>query len=120
MLFRSLEFYRPNLMALHIPIPGKHFRIHAICVPLAEKRTKMIVVGSRDFLKSSLFHGFFRHTNRKILKEDQAVVESSWPEEVPPAALERSVPTDRATLQFRRYYYQTLREKKAISTGPME
>ena len=104
-----LEFYRPNVMALHIPIPGKHFRIHAICVPRGGNRTRMIVVGSRDFLKMPLLDTFFRKANRRIIKEDQAVVESSTPSEVPPAAAERSVESDRATLQFRRYYYDMLR-----------
>ncbi len=103
-----LEFYRPNMMALHIPIPGKHFRIHAICVPLGGNRTRMIIVGSRDFLKLPLFDVFFRKANFKIIREDRAVVESSSPSEVPPTAAERSVETDRATLQFRRYYHQTL------------
>ena len=105
----ELYFYRPNMMALHIPIPGKHFRIHAICVPLGGNRTRMIVVGSRDFVKLPWFDVFFRRANQRIVREDRAVVESSSPAEVPPAGAERSVETDRATLQFRRYYYQTLR-----------
>jgi hypothetical protein len=37
------------------------------------------------------------------------VVESGGAKEIPPAADEKSVATDRATLQFRKYYYQTLR-----------
>ncbi len=117
-----LEFYRPNIMAPHIPIPGKHFRIHAICVPLGGNRTRMIVVGSRDFLKLSVFDVFFRKANHRIVKEDRAVVESSSPAEVPPAAAERSVETDRATLRFRRYYYQTLRGSSAANpnvVGPL-
>jgi phenylpropionate dioxygenase-like ring-hydroxylating dioxygenase large terminal subunit len=107
-----LEFYQPNIMALHIPIPSKHFRIHAMCVPLGGLRTRMIIVGSRDFMKLALFDVFFRRANQKIIAEDRAVVESSSPAEVPPAAAERSVETDRATLQFRRYYHQILRRQQ--------
>ena len=31
-----LEFYRPNVMVLHIPIPKRHLRIHALVVPVDE------------------------------------------------------------------------------------
>jgi hypothetical protein len=47
--------------------------------------------------------------NARIAAQDQAVVESSDPPEVPPAGEERSVGTDRATLHFRKYYEETLR-----------
>jgi hypothetical protein len=36
-------------------------------------------------------------------------VESSDPVEVPPASEELSVATDRATLRFRRYYFEELK-----------
>ena len=35
-----LEFFAPNMMALNIPIPGKHLRIHALVVPAEEGRTR--------------------------------------------------------------------------------
>lgn len=109
----KLEFYKPNMMVLHIPIPGKTFRMHAIAVPRNPRETSMIVVGARSFARFSLLNYFFNRANLKIVREDQAVVESSQPAEVPLAAEEKSVRTDRATLQFRRYYYAELRSSSA-------
>ncbi len=104
-----LDFYRPNMMALTIPIPNRHFRIHALVVPAGPDKTRLTVVASRDFMRLGLFDPLFRTSSAKIADEDKAVLESSPPGEVPPAAQERSVQTDRATLQFRKYYYEDLR-----------
>lgn len=108
-----LEFYRPNMMVLTIPIPGKTFRQHSLCIPVGPDRVRMIVVGARSFATLPLLNPFFNLSKRRVAKEDQAVVESSFPVEVPPAAEERSVRTDKATLQFRKYYYETLRPSSA-------
>ncbi|MEP7210473.1 MAG: aromatic ring-hydroxylating dioxygenase subunit alpha [Alphaproteobacteria bacterium] len=108
-----LEFYRPNLMALNIPIPKRHFRIHALVVPAGKDRTHLTVVASRDFMRSGLFEPIFRGSSAKIADEDKAVVESSPKGEVPPLGVEPSVATDRATLQFRKYYHETLRDSAA-------
>ena len=104
-----LEYYRPNIMALIIPIPGRHLRIHALVMPEAEGRTRLTVVGSRDFVRWGMLNPLFARMNGRIADEDRAVVESAGAAETPPAAEERSVATDRATLQFRKYYYDTLR-----------
>ena len=108
-----LEFHRPNIMVLKIPIPGRVFRMHAVCVPTGARGTRMIIVGARDFAKSSLLDPFFNRSNRRILAEDQAVLESSDPAEVPAPADERSVPSDRPTLAFRKYYFDELRDGRA-------
>lgn len=108
-----LEFLRPNMMALNIPIPGRHLRIHALVIPASEGRTRLIVAGSRDFARLSLLNPWFSWLNGKIADEDKAVVESSGRQETPPAVAEHSVGTDRATLQFRKYYYDTLRDSVA-------
>jgi phenylpropionate dioxygenase-like ring-hydroxylating dioxygenase large terminal subunit len=108
-----LEFHKPNMMVLKIPIPGKLFHLHAVCVPTRPGETRMIVVGARDFATSALLSPFFNRSNRKILDEDRAVLESSDPPEVPPAGDERSVPNDRPTLQFRKYYFDTLKPSAA-------
>ncbi len=47
--------------------------------------------------------------NGRIADEDRAVVESSGAAEAPAPGSEPSVRTDRATLQFRKYYYDVLR-----------
>jgi phenylpropionate dioxygenase-like ring-hydroxylating dioxygenase large terminal subunit len=108
-----LEFFRPNIMALTIPIPGKHLRIHALVMPAEAGRTRLTVVGSRDFSRLRLLDPWFAWMNGLIADEDKAVVESSGPAEPPPPGAERSVATDKATLQFRKYYYETLRPSSA-------
>ena len=108
-----LEFYRPNIMALVIPIPGRHLRIHALVAPTETGRTRLTVVGSRDFVRSKLLDPLFSWMNGRIADEDRAVVESSGRQEAPPPGAEPSVRTDRATLQFRRYYHDVLRESAA-------
>ncbi|MCI3135000.1 aromatic ring-hydroxylating oxygenase subunit alpha [Phenylobacterium aquaticum] len=108
-----LEFHRPNIMALHIPIPGRHLRIHALVIPVDQATTRLMVVASRDFAKLGLLEPFFARMNARIADEDRAVVESSQPSEVPPLAQEHSVATDRATREFRRYYFETLRPSAA-------
>jgi phenylpropionate dioxygenase-like ring-hydroxylating dioxygenase large terminal subunit len=108
-----LEFYRPNIMVLHLPIPKRHLRLYAMVVPAEVGATRLTVAMSRDFLRLGLFEPMFRRTNGRIADEDRAVVESSGPEEVPRAGEERSVGSDRATLQFRRYYDAELRGRSA-------
>lgn len=108
-----LEFFRPNIMVLNIPIPGKHLRIHALVIPEAAGWTRLIVAGSRDFARLRALNPWFAWINGRIADEDKVVVESAGCAEVPPAAEEHSVATDRATLQFRKYYYQTLRTSEA-------
>jgi phenylpropionate dioxygenase-like ring-hydroxylating dioxygenase large terminal subunit len=103
-----LDFYKPNMMALHIPIPGKVMRLHALVIPVDLEHTRLIVVGARDYLKPRLFNFAFTRVNAVIAGQDQPVVESVRPKVVPPPGDELSVPTDRATLQFRKYYFETL------------
>lgn len=104
-----LEFHRPNLMALHIPIPGRRMSIHALVLPEAEGRTRLVVVGSRDFARWPMLNLLFGRLNARIADEDRSVVESSGRDETPPTTSERSVATDAVTLQFRKYYHQTLK-----------
>jgi phenylpropionate dioxygenase-like ring-hydroxylating dioxygenase large terminal subunit len=108
-----LDFHRPNHMALHIPIPGRTLRMHSFCVPAGENETQMIIVSARSFARASIWNPFLNRTNAKIALEDKAVVESSQPVEVPQPGEERSVATDKPTLQFRKYYWTELRESVA-------
>lgn len=103
-----LEFFRPNVMALTIPIPGRHFRIHALVIPVSETQTRLVVATSRSFARMGLLDAAFRMSSARIADEDKAVVESSPAGAIPPAGQERSVKTDRATLQFRKYYHEVL------------
>ena len=83
------------------------------CVPIDDRRTRMVMITGRDFLRLGLLDGLFRRANRKIAGEDQAILESSDPPEVPPARDERSVRTDELPLLFRKRYYAELRGSSA-------
>lgn len=114
-----LEFYRPNMMVLHIPIPGRVFTMHSICVPIDASRTRMIIVGARDFLRARGLNPLFNWSNRRIAAEDQAILESSQPVAVPRPSEERSVRTDKATLQFRKYYFAELAKEQHDAEPPL-
>ena len=63
--------------------------------------------------RSALLNPIFRRSNRKIALEDQAILETSWPSEVPPAAQEKSVRTDKPTLAFRKLYFERIKGSSA-------
>ncbi len=104
----SLDLRWPNQMNLHIPIPNKLLMMLVACVPIDEGRTKMLMIMARNFLTNPIFDWFFHRTNLKIAMEDKAIVESSFPNMVPPASEEKSVRTDAPTLAFRKRYYAEL------------
>ncbi len=112
----SLAWLRPNAMELTIlDEPGRSMRQFAYCVPLDAQRTRMIVVSAYEFgwmTPLMKLGGFY---NRKILGEDRAVLESSSPEEVPELADEQHVPTDKATLLFRRWYLEERERLRGVS-----
>lgn len=112
----SLDWLRPNGMSLNIPIPQRLMRLFMWCVPVDEDHTRMMLVSTRDFLKLQPLAALIDHFNKRILKEDQAVVESSHPVEAPPVTEEHSVATDRATLAFRRWYLE--RKKRGGAQEP--
>jgi phenylpropionate dioxygenase-like ring-hydroxylating dioxygenase large terminal subunit len=108
-----LDYYRPNIMALHIPIPNKRMAMHALVVPVDDTHTRLIVVGARDFMTARFLNPLFNKSNAIIAAQDKEVVESSFPVEVPPAAQELSVASDKPTLQFRKYYFESLKGSSA-------
>jgi len=103
-----LRFFRPNMMVLHIPVPNQTFRMHSFCIPIDHERVRMMIIGARSFARLSILNPYFNHTNAKIAEQDRAVVESSDPVIIPPAGQEQSVRTDKATLRFRKYYFDQL------------
>ena len=112
-----LEFVRPNRMALHIPIPGRRLRMHVACVPAEANQTRMVLITTRDFLRWLPTGPIDNWMNARIALQDQAIVESSQPPEVPPPGQERSVASDKPTLQFRKYYFETLRDSQVAAPG---
>lgn len=103
-----LEYRFPNAMELFIDPPGKLLRLSAICVPAEDGSTRLVLLTVRNFARSRLLDPVFRWMNRRIAREDQAIVESSRPVQAPAPADEASVRTDAPTLAFRRIYRQRL------------
>lgn len=109
----SLDYRFPNAMHLSIPIPKRTLGLMAVCLPIDDARTRMILLTVRDFLRPHIFDRLFHLSNRRVATEDQAVLESSFPVEVPPPGEERSVRTDEPTLQFRKIYRERLQRSEA-------
>ena len=108
-----LDYRFPNAMELFLDVPGKLLHLMAVCLPEGEGQTRLTIITLRDFARSRLFDPFFARTNRKIALEDQAILESSLPSEVPPAGQEKSVRTDRPTLAFRKLYFERIKGSSA-------
>ena len=104
-------------MNLFIPIPSKTLVMQVACVPVADTRTRLVMTTGRSFAKLAILDRFFNRENRKIAMEDRAVVESSYPVQVPQPSDERSVRTDAPTLYFRQRYLSELRDRSTHSTG---
>lgn len=104
----NMDYRFPNVMELFIDPPGKVFRLMVACIPEDETTTRLWLLTARSFARSPLFDVAFRWMNRRIAREDQAIVESSLPAEAPPPAEEASVRTDAPTLAFRKIYRERL------------
>lgn len=105
----SLDLRWPNRMNLFIPIPGRTMVLQAACVPIDAERTRMLFVTLRGFMRFGVMDYFFNRANLRIATEDKAILESSFPVEVPAAGDEKSVRTDGPTLMFRKRYFAELR-----------
>ena len=103
-----LAWYRPHGMVLDTMAAPRLMRMHIWCVPVDDRRTRMVLSTVRNVQPQPVFSPAFDAVNRKILHQDRAIVESSQPPVVPPGAAERSVPTDRPTLTFRTWYHREL------------
>lgn len=101
---RWLDYRFPNVMERFIDPPGKLCRLMAVCIPEDEKTTRLLRLTLRSFARSPMLDPVFRWMNRRIAREDQTIVESSLPPEVPAPSEEVSVRTDAPTLAFRRIY----------------
>lgn len=107
-----IEWHRPNAMVLNIPAGKMFFRQHVWCVPAAPGETRMMLISVRDLHPAvNWLFALMDPSERKVLAEDQRVLESSPPGPVPDPSEERSVPTDKPTLIFRRWYLRTLERR---------
>ncbi len=109
----GLWWRRPNGMVLDTIPRGPVQRMHIWCVPQDEGHTRMMLVAARNFGRYNPFVWAFDRVNRRILAEDQRVLESSDPPEVPDPREEVNVPTDGPTLRFRTWYLRNIAKRPA-------
>jgi phenylpropionate dioxygenase-like ring-hydroxylating dioxygenase large terminal subunit len=103
-----LDFRWPNQMNLHLDLRRRRLLLMTACVPVDAERTRLLLVGARDFLRLPVFDRLFNRANLRIANQDKAVVESSQPPRVPDAREEKSVRTDAPVLRFRKLYFERL------------
>ncbi|MDY6900726.1 MAG: aromatic ring-hydroxylating dioxygenase subunit alpha [Cyanobacteriota bacterium] len=101
----ALEWYQPNLVVLKFDEMGIPVRVHLFSVPINEQQTQyvlsILMLGETDEKsKASLVDEFI-----KPVIEDKIVIESQIGE-IPKTTEECNVPTDKATLLFRRWYHR--------------
>nr|WP_217910083.1 aromatic ring-hydroxylating dioxygenase subunit alpha [Pseudenhygromyxa sp. WMMC2535] len=102
-----LGWYRPCLSMLVLSGPQGIYRQHMMSVPGAAGETRLLLVSARRFVAGvdmPLWPAMNWYEDR-IINEDRRIVESSDPAIAPPPADERSVPSDAATLRFRKWYW---------------
>lgn len=114
----SIRHYAPNMMQL-IP-PGAQLDGAAIpeqlvaAVPIDGTRTRSLSTVAPGF---SVFRVLATLFGRRLSWEDNHIVETHEPPEIPRGSGEVSVRSDRATLAFRRYYDSKLRDSYALATA---
>lgn len=114
----ALDFRWPNRMVLHVPVPRRTLVLTVACVPIDERRTRLLLTTARSFMKHPWLDPWFNRVNRRIAAEDRAIVESSDPIEMPDARAEKSVRTDAPTLRFRTLYYRHLKQVGGSASSP--
>lgn len=115
----TLEFRWPNQMVLTIFDGPRTLIMQNVCVPVDDETTRLFIVTARSFLKLAVFDRLFERSNRRIVAEDRAVIESSWPAVMPRANEELSVRTDAPTLAFRKRYFAELHaSSSAVEPSP--
>lgn len=109
-----LRWYRPNSMILDVMPEPKIMRVQIYCIPTEKDKVRMLLVTGRNIAQNPFSSLPFDRFNIFVLHQDRKVVESSDSVEVPEAKEEKSVRTDRPTLNFRTHY---LREMKGTSVA---
>jgi phenylpropionate dioxygenase-like ring-hydroxylating dioxygenase large terminal subunit len=107
-----LQWWRPSASVLDLPNPLGEYRQHLFSVPGKPGETRLLLVSTRRYKLGldRLFKPLIDWFEDRIVREDQATIESSDPVVVPDPGVERSVATDAATLRFRKWYHQHQRD----------
>jgi phenylpropionate dioxygenase-like ring-hydroxylating dioxygenase large terminal subunit len=98
----ACEWYQPNLVVLKFDEMGIPIRMHSFAIPLDRVRTRYLLAFELlEPYSASVAQGFL-----DPIVEDRITIESQCGE-IPTTTGECNVPSDRATLMFRRWYHQT-------------
>ena len=102
-----LQWWQPSGSVLDLPNPLGEYRQHLFSVPGKPGETRLLLVSTRRYRLGldRLLRPALDWFEDRIIAEDQAVIESSDPPIVPELGVEPSVPTDVATLRFRKWYH---------------
>ncbi|NEQ23449.1 MAG: aromatic ring-hydroxylating dioxygenase subunit alpha [Microcoleus sp. SIO2G3] len=101
----ALEWHQPNLVVLKFDQMGTPapVRMHAFAIPINQHQTRyLIAMQLLEPYAAEIAHEFI-----EPVVEDRVVIESQEGA-IPLTTRECNVPTDQATLLFRRWYYQML------------
>ncbi|MEG3840295.1 aromatic ring-hydroxylating dioxygenase subunit alpha [Microcoleus sp. herbarium14] len=99
----ALEWYQPNLVVLKFDEMGIPVRVHTFAIPIDQHQTRyLIAIQLLEPHAAEMVNEFI-----DPIVEDRVVIESQKGE-IPAMNGECNVPSDRATLLFRRWYHQTI------------
>lgn len=106
----AFEWYQPNLVVLKFDEMGMSVRVHAFAIPIDRHHTRyLIAIELLDPHANAIVKEFI-----DPIVDDRIIIESQTGP-IPPIDAEYSVPSDLATLQFRRWYHQTLGSVASIN-----
>lgn len=99
----AFEWHQPNLVVLKFDEMGMPVRVHSFAIPINQYQTRYLI--TIQLLK----HHAAGMVNEFVtpIVEDRVVIESQQGA-IPSTTGECNVPTDQATLLFRRWYHQTI------------
>lgn len=106
-----LEYKYPQQWILKPTRPGKNRFINFVTfTPIDSEHTQIFGYAGRTFLRSVPgMNGMFSRYSRRILREDQALVESQHPRPIPEALrMEAHVPADAPQVRFRQRWFEFL------------
>lgn len=97
------EWHQPNLVVLKFDEMGMPLRVHFFAIPINQHQTRyLIAIQLLEIYAIEMVNDFI-----DPIIEDRVVIESHKGA-IPAPSHEFNVPTDRATLMFRRWYHQAI------------
>ena len=99
----AFEWHQPNLVVLKFDEMGMPVRVHSFAIPINQHQTRyLIAIQLLEAHAAGMMNEFIAP-----IVEDRVVIESQEGA-IPLITEEYNVPTDQATLLFRRWYHQML------------